>query len=66
MAVPFDELSVVESCNNRLARPGCGDNKIPVSIVPLAFDRERVEHPLLMWVWPHLEVGERNRRGLAE
>ena len=33
-----------------------------MSIVTLALDHQRIEHPLLMRVWPDVEVGERDRR----
>ena len=37
-----------------------------MAIMALALDRQRLEHPLLMRVRPDVEVGERDRRGLAE
>jgi len=35
-------------------------------IVTLALDHQRIEHPLLMRIRPHVEIGEGNRRDLPE
>ena len=66
IAVPFDELAVVECSDDGLPGARRGDDEVAVPIVALALDHERVEHALLMRVRPHVKAGERDRRCLAE
>ena len=66
LAGPGAELAVVERGNDGLAGPGRRDDEVAMTVVPFALGRQRVEHPLLMRVRADIEVGERDRRALAE
>ena len=66
VAMPVDELPVIERSDDGLACPGRSNHEISVTVVPLALDRERVQHSLLVWVRPHVKAGEGDRRGLPE
>ncbi len=53
-----EQLLVVERGNHGLAGPGRRDHEVAVPAVTLPFQRERVEHPLLVRVGAHIEVRE--------
>ncbi len=60
------ELSIVEGCNDRLPGACSSDNEVGVTIVPLPLHPECLEHPLLMWIGPDVEIGKRDCRRLTE
>ncbi len=58
VAMPVDKLPVIERSDDSLACPGRGNHEISVTVVPLALDCQRVQHPLLVWVRPHVKTRE--------
>src|SRR5689334_24365194 len=66
LSVPVDQLAVIEGSDDRLARSGRCDNEVAMSIVTVPFDHQRFEHSLLVGVRTDLEIGEGDRRELAE
>ena len=55
------EGAVVERGDDGLAGAGRRDDEVAVAVVAVALDRQRVEHPLLVGVGTHVEVGEVDR-----
>ena len=60
--VAVEELAIVERSDDGLARARCRHHQIAMAIVPLPLDHQRIEHPLLMRIRPHVEAGKRDRR----
>jgi hypothetical protein len=54
----FDELPVIQRSDHGLACSGRGHDEIAVTVMAVALNRQCLEHPLLMRVWPNIEVGE--------
>ncbi len=61
-----EQLLVVERGDHGLAGPGRRDHEVAVPPVALAFERERVEHPLLVRVGAHVEARNLHGGGLTE
>lgn len=55
------EGAVVERGDHGLAGPRRRDDEVAVAVVAVALDHQGVEHPLLVRVGPHIEVGEVDR-----
>ena len=55
------KLSVVERGDNRLTCSGGRHDEVPVAVVTLTFNGQRVKHSLLMGVGTHVKIGERDR-----
>ena len=62
----LEELPVVQRGNHSFPCAGRSDDEVPVAVVTIALDRQGFQHPLLMRVRPHVEVGKRDRRCLTE
>jgi hypothetical protein len=52
------EGAVVERRDDGLAGPRRRNDKVPVTVVSVALDHQGIEHPLLVRIGTHIEVGE--------
>src|SRR5207249_4540628 len=60
----FPKPAVVECSHKSLARAGCGNHEVPVTMMPLAFDFKVLEH--LALERPRLRIEMEDRRGLRD
>src|ERR1019366_8774185 len=64
--IPVKKLPIVEGRDDGLSGSRRRDDEVAVAVMPIALDHQRVEHSLLVRIWPNVQIGEGDRRGLPQ